>query len=189
MTKVSDSRSLGLPTDFFPLKIEALKEAIFASSFLDSIPGESRQALRKARSTLMQIEKEKADGSKAVRSPFAKGTYSVDEFDLLAGSYEGLSWRMISRAGGATVKPDDFYRMYSLSHQAIEGDCTSVRPTWAERGGIDFDGIAKWEGWRALAGLEPDKAKIRFVRLFHEMDGTSNLYKDTRGDLINATLK
>jgi acyl-CoA-binding protein len=157
-----------------------------AASFLDSIPGESRQALRKARALLMQIEADKKAGSNAIRSPFAKDTYSVDEFDLLAGSYEVLSWRMISRAGGATVKPEDFYRLYALAQQAQNGDCSTERPTWAERGGIDFDGIAKWEGWRAVAGLEVDKAKVRFSRLFHEMDGTANFYKDTRGDILKV---
>ncbi len=31
--------------------------------------------------------------------------------------YEKLNWRMVARAGGATVKPDDFYRLYALHMQ------------------------------------------------------------------------
>ena len=160
-----------------------------AADFIDSIPGEARQALRKARATLMKIEQDAKLGSNSVRSPFAKDSYTIDEFDALVNSYEGLSWRMVSRSGGATVKNEDYYRLYALHHQVTEGDCSSERPTWAEKGGIDFDGIARWEGWRAVAGLDVDKAKIRFVRLFHEMDAALNLYKDTRGEIIKAAVK
>ena len=155
---------------------------------MDSVPGESRQALRKARALLLKIQTDKAGSNNTVRSQFAKDVYTVDEFAPLSGSYEGLSWRMVGRAGGATVKPDDFYRLYALQHQAVDGNCKTERPTWAERGGIDFDGIAKWEGWRAVADLSSDKAKIRFVRLFFELDGNVNLYKDTRGDIITAAV-
>ena len=34
--------------------------------------------------------------------------------------YEKLNWRMVARAGGATVKPDDFYRLYAL-HMQVRG--------------------------------------------------------------------
>lgn len=46
----------------------------------------------------------------AERSPHAKESYDAAEFDDLVEKYEGLKWRMISKPGGATVKPDDFYR-------------------------------------------------------------------------------
>lgn len=36
---------------------------------------------------------------------------------------------------------------------------------WAERGGLDFEGRAKWDAWTALAGLDGDKAKLRFVKV------------------------
>jgi len=39
-------------------------------------------------------------------------TYDATEFDKLAAKYEKLNWRMISKPGGATVKPDDFYTLY-----------------------------------------------------------------------------
>ena len=38
--------------------------------------------------------------------------YDVAEFAVLAAKYEALNWRMISKPGGAAVKPDDFYVLY-----------------------------------------------------------------------------
>ena len=37
--------------------------------------------------------------------------------------YEKLNWRMISKPGGATVKPDDFYSLYGC---AAPFTCMSV---------------------------------------------------------------
>lgn len=51
-----------------------------------------------------------APGTSAERSPHAKTSYDTSEFDALADCYEALKWRMISKPGGATVKPDDFYK-------------------------------------------------------------------------------
>jgi acyl-CoA-binding protein len=85
----------------------------------------------------------------------------------------------ISRPGGATAKPDDFYRLYGLHMQALSGDNTSERPMWAERGGLDFEGRARWDAWTALAGVPSEKARLRFVRLYYEFSPTA-LYKDTR---------
>lgn len=39
-------------------------------------------------------------------------SYDAAEYDKLAAGYENLNWRMISKPGGATVKPDDFYSLY-----------------------------------------------------------------------------
>ena len=39
-------------------------------------------------------------------------SYDAAEFDKLGAKYEALNWRMISKPGGATVKPDDFYSLY-----------------------------------------------------------------------------
>ena len=33
--------------------------------------------------------------------------------------YEKLNWRIISKPGGATVKPDDFYVLYGSVHRKI----------------------------------------------------------------------
>lgn len=39
-------------------------------------------------------------------------SYSAAEFDALAGKYAALNWRIVSKPGGATVKPDEFYILY-----------------------------------------------------------------------------
>jgi acyl-CoA-binding protein len=31
--------------------------------------------------------------------------------------------------------------------QATEGDNTTERPMWAEKGGLDFEGRARWDAW------------------------------------------
>lgn len=51
-----------------------------------------------------------AGGQAAEPSPHAKSVYDAAEFESLVKDYEALKWRMISKPGGATVKPDDFYR-------------------------------------------------------------------------------
>ncbi|GIL84875.1 hypothetical protein Vretimale_9697 [Volvox reticuliferus] len=90
---------------------------------------------------------------------------------------------MVSKPGGATVKPDDFYRLYALHMQAVQGDITTERPMWAERGGLDFEGRARWDAWSALRGTDPAKARLRFVKLFHEFSPGA-LYKDTRAAVL-----
>ena len=44
------------------------------------------------------------------KSPHAKAKYDAADFESLKAKYEQLKWRMISKPGGATVKPDDFYK-------------------------------------------------------------------------------
>jgi hypothetical protein len=66
-----------------------------------------------------------AAGVPAEKSPHMKTSYDAVEFDTLADVFEGLKWRMISKPGGATVKPDDFYRCGGLlktvnSHSLLE---------------------------------------------------------------------
>ncbi len=39
---------------------------------------------------------------------------------------------------------------------------------WAEKGGLDFEGRAKWDAWTARKGMAPDKAKAEFVKV-HEL--------------------
>ena len=43
-------------------------------------------------------------------------SYDKAEFEALTAKYEKLNWRMISKPGGATVKPDDFYQLYGCAH-------------------------------------------------------------------------
>lgn len=49
--------------------------------------------------------------------------------------------------------------------QATQGDNTVERPMWAEKGGLDFDGRAKWDAWTAVKGMKPPKAKLNFVKV------------------------
>lgn len=49
---------------------------------------------------------------------FLLQVYDAAEYLDLVAKYEKLNWRIISKPGGATVKPDDFYILYgSASHQ------------------------------------------------------------------------
>lgn len=79
--------------------------------------------------------------------------------------------------------PDDFYRLYALAQQATSGDNAAERPVWAERGGLDFEGRARWDAWSAVKGVEAGAARLRFVKLFHELPASA-LYLDTRGELL-----
>uniref|UniRef100_A0A383VFQ0 ACB domain-containing protein n=1 Tax=Tetradesmus obliquus TaxID=3088 RepID=A0A383VFQ0_TETOB len=174
--------------------IDALITAVGKAKFLDETPGEDRQKLRAARTKLRKLLAAReagggtvsagaaaaAAGVPAEKSPHMKTSYDAVEFDTLADVYEGLKWRMISKPGGATVKPDDFYRLYALQQQASQGDNTTERPMWAEKGGLDFKGRARWDAWAALKGLASEEAKLRFVKLFYEFP-PSALYSDTRG--------
>lgn len=63
--------------------------------------------------------------------------------------------------------------------QVHHGDNTAERPMWAEKGGIDFEGRARWDAWTAMKSVEQEKAKLRFVKLYYEFAATA-LYKDTR---------
>ena len=38
--------------------------------------------------------------------------YDAAEYPDLVAKYEKLNWRIISKPGGATVKPDHFYQLY-----------------------------------------------------------------------------
>ncbi|EFJ50619.1 hypothetical protein VOLCADRAFT_116798 [Volvox carteri f. nagariensis] len=164
---------------------EALAEAIAEAAFLDTTPGDHRQKLRAARARLRQLNAAAAKADSADRSPHAKAEYTAEDFERLTGQYEKLNWRMVSKPGGATVKPDDFYRLYALHMQATQGDNATERPMWAERGGLDFEGRARWDAWSALRGTDPAKAQLRFVKLFHEFSPAA-LYKDTRGAVLAA---
>eukprot|EP00884_Botryococcus_braunii_P010041 jgi/Botrbrau1/19038/Bobra.0100s0066.2 len=166
--------------------LDALAEAIVNAGFLDDIPGEDRQKLRAARTKLKKLKKEEdakkaaaASKNAADRSPHAKEAYDASEFGSLSEKYTTLNWRIISKPGGATVKPDDFYTLYGYHMQATQGDNSAERPMWAEKGGLDFEGRAKWDAWTAVKGLKPEKAKLAFVQAYYEFP-VKALYNDTR---------
>ena len=54
-----------------------------------------------------------------------------------------------------------------LHMMAEKGENTEERPMWAERGGLDFEGRAKWDAWTALKGMKPERAKLKFVQASH----------------------
>jgi acyl-CoA-binding protein len=120
-----------------------------------------------------------ADAASGAASPHVKPSYDAGEFETLAAKYDALAWRAISKPGGATVKPDDYYALAALAAQATEGDVTGERPMWAERGGLDFDGRARWDARAAVRGVAPDAAKLRFVKLYWEFSPKA-LYSDGR---------
>lgn len=49
--------------------------------------------------------------------------------------------------------------------QVAKGESTGERPMWAEKGGLDFEGRAKWDAWTACKGVKAPKAKLEFVRV------------------------
>ncbi len=46
------------------------------------------------------------------RARAPRQSYSAAEFDALSEKYAALNWRIVSKPGGATVKPDEFYTLY-----------------------------------------------------------------------------
>ena len=36
---------------------------------------------------------------------------------------------------------------------------------WAEKGGLEFEGRAKWDAWTAVKGTSSDKAMLAFVKV------------------------
>lgn len=49
--------------------------------------------------------------------------------------------------------------------QATKGDNQEERPMWAEKGGLDFEGRAKWDAWTAIKGTPGNKAMLSFVKV------------------------
>lgn len=49
--------------------------------------------------------------------------------------------------------------------QATKGDNDTERPMWAEKGGLDFEGRARWDGWTAVKGMPQAKAMLQFVKV------------------------
>lgn len=52
---------------------------------------------------------------------------------------------------------------------------------WAERGGLDWEGRARWDAWTAVKDMPADTARLRFVQRFYEFSPAA-LYQDTRSN-------
>ena len=140
----------------------------------------ARTRLRKALADAAAKAQAAAASAAADASPFARPSYDASEFAALASTFESLAWRAIAKPGGATVKPDPYYELAALSAQARGGDVAGERPMWAERGGLDFDGRARWDEHAALRGLPGEEARLRFVKLYWEFSPRA-LYSEGRG--------
>mmetsp|Transcript_5420 Transcript_5420/g.7327 ORF Transcript_5420/g.7327 Transcript_5420/m.7327 type:complete len:210 (-) Transcript_5420:155-784(-) len=92
----------------------------------------------------------------------------VSQYEELLGKFKDLKWRIISRPGGATMKPTDWYRLEACSQQASAGDNETEKPMWAAHGGLDFNGRESWDQWAALKGKSKDDAKQEFCRVWAE---------------------
>eukprot|EP00699_Malawimonas_sp_californiana_P000829 EC714395.1.p1 GENE.EC714395.1~~EC714395.1.p1 ORF type:complete len:186 (+),score=44.74 EC714395.1:3-560(+) len=167
--------------------VEGLEKALEAASFLETTPGDNRFLFRAGKAKLRKLKADQATKGGAAnaatkpveKSPHAKESYDASEFSNLVEKYEKLNWRIISKPGGATVKPDEFYALYGYHMQATQGDNNTERPMWAEKGGLDFEGRARWDAWAAMKGTAEPKAKLEFVRLYYEFP-VKSLYSDTR---------
>jgi hypothetical protein len=65
--------------------------------------------------------------------------YDVSLFEKLADKYETLSWRMISKPGGATVKPDDYYNLYAC----VDSDGASNRKDMHATGVVPWSNLGR----------------------------------------------
>ena len=52
-----------------------------------------------------------------------------------------------------------------LQMQAEKGENTTERPMWAEKGGLDFEGRAKWDAWTSYKGMATAKARLQLVKV------------------------
>lgn len=59
---------------------------------------------------------------------------------------------------------DTLLKLYALYKQGSEGDVSGEKP-----GFFDFVGVAKYEAWEKLRGMEPDEAKQKYVDLVESL--------------------
>lgn len=55
-------------------------------------------------------------------------------------------------------------KLYSLYKQGLSGDVSSKQP-----GMINFRERAKWDAWKALAGMDSKTAQTRYIKLVEEL--------------------
>ena len=59
---------------------------------------------------------------------------------------------------------DTLLKLYALYKQGSEGDVTGEKP-----GFFDFVGVAKYEAWEKLQGMDADEAKQKYVDLVESL--------------------
>lgn len=81
-----------------------------------------------------------------------------------AASFE----KAASAAKSLPERPDNdtLLTLYALYKQGSEGDVTGDKP-----GFFDFVGVAKYEAWEKLQGLDPEEAKSKYVELVRKLGG------------------
>lgn len=61
---------------------------------------------------------------------------------------------------------DTLLKLYALYKQGSEGDVSGDKP-----GFFDFVGVAKYEAWEKLRGMDSSEAKSRYVALVRDLGG------------------
>lgn len=61
---------------------------------------------------------------------------------------------------------DTLLKLYALYKQGSEGDVSGEKP-----GFFDFVGVAKYEAWEKLQGMDPAEAKQKYVDLVDSLRG------------------
>ena len=74
-----------------------------------------------------------------------------------------------------------------LHMQAIEGENRTERPMWAEKGGLDFEGRARWDAWTVNKGMASDKAKLLFVKVGPAMSCCNLCYSVSSWLLVSVS--
>lgn len=73
-----------------------------------------------------------------------------------------------SAAKSLSERPDNdtLLKLYALYKQGSEGDVQGDKP-----GFFDFVGVAKYEAWEKLQGLDQEQARDKYVELVRELGG------------------
>lgn len=76
--------------------------------------------------------------------------------------------RAASAAKSLPERPDNdtLLQLYALYKQGSVGDVQGEKP-----GFFDFVGVAKYEAWEELQGLDQEEAKSRYVELVRKLGG------------------
>ena len=83
-----------------------------------------------------------------------------------SASLDTLFKRAFEAVQELSIRPDNssLLQLYGLYKQATEGDVDGARP-----GFFDFVGVAKYEAWEKLQGVDTDTAKRRYIQLVEEL--------------------